>query len=461
MYKVYAESASINKNDDNAVAEHNLKLREAMAKSDKVKVQSMIAYQFVEDPNVDLDDKPLTDVEYDENLAADKCFRFLLGTAMVTEDGKELSSTENTTMRATYQVYGIDLVEEPAVLTFDTTPADADITLTDIAGNEIEPNEDGTYSVTAGKSSYKYTYTVSAPGYVEKTGTVAVTKDQTVEVSLSRESSGGGGGGSAVAKDYTVTFDSNGGSDVAKQTVTSGEKVNKPADPTREGYEFAGWYTDSKLTTAYDFSSKVTKSITLYAKWTEKGAEPEPSTSFKDVVADAWYAEYVSYLAGKGIVNGKTADTFAPDAQITRAEFIKIIAGVAGADVSGKSSSRFSDVASDAWYVPYVAWGVENGIINGTSETTFHPNGNISRQDMATMIKRYTDFARFTLPTDTAAVNFTDSAQISSYAADAVKAMQQAGIINGKGGNTFAPKDNATRAEACKMLTVLMKMMEA
>lgn len=461
LYKVYAESASINKNDDNAVAEHNLKLREAMAKSDKVKVQSMIAYQFVEDPNVDLDDKPLTDVEYDENLAADKCFRFLLGTAMVTEDGKELSSTENTTMRATYQVYGIDLVEEPAVLTFDTTPADADITLTDIAGNEIEPNEDGTYSVTAGKSSYKYTYTVSAPGYVEKTGTVAVTKDQTVEVSLSRESSGGGGGGSAVAKDYTVTFDSNGGSDVAKQTVTSGEKVNKPADPTREGYEFAGWYTDSKLTTAYDFSSKVTKSITLYAKWTEKGAEPEPSTSFKDVAADAWYAEYVSYLAGKGIVNGKTADTFAPDAQITRAEFIKIIAGVAGADVSGKSSSRFSDVASDAWYAPYVAWGVENGIINGTSETTFHPNGNISRQDMATMIKRYTDFAKFTLPTDTAAVNFTDSAQISSYAADAVKAMQQAGIINGKGGNTFAPKDNATRAEACKMLTVLMKMMEA
>ncbi len=80
--------------------------------------------------------------------------------------------------------------------------------------------------------------------------------DEAVRLSrfLSRESSGGGGGGSAVAKDYTVTFDSNGGSDVAKQTVTSGEKVNKPADPTREGYEFAGWYTDSKLTTAYMIS---------------------------------------------------------------------------------------------------------------------------------------------------------------------------------------------------------------
>ena len=425
----------------------------------------MIAYQFVEDPNVDFDDEPLTDVPYDENLKADKCFRFLLGTSMVQEGGEELSSTLNTTMRATYQLYGIDLVdssysddENAKEVEFDVTPESAEIDVTDSHGASIYPVE-GKYPLISGET---YSYTVSASGYVTQTGTYEVTEEdsQSVKVSLSRESSGGGGG-SAVAKDYTVTFDSNGGSDVAKQTVTSGEKVNKPADPAREGYEFAGWYTDSKLTTAYDFSSKVTKSITLYAKWTEKGAEPEPSTSFKDVAADAWYAEYVSYLAGKGIVNGKTADTFAPDAQITRAEFIKIIAGVAGADVSGKSSSRFSDVASDAWYAPYVAWGVENGIINGTSETTFHPNGNISRQDMATMIKRYTDFAKFTLPTDLAAVNFTDSAQISSYAADAVKAMQQAGIINGKGGNTFAPKDNATRAEACKMLTVLMKMMEA
>lgn len=466
LWKTYKAGEEVDQNNSAAVAEHNLKLRKAMADSNKVLVKNMIAYQFVEDPNVDFDDEPLTNVPYDENLKADKCFRFLLGTSMVEENGETLSSTLNTTMRATYQLYGIDLVdssysddENAKDVEFDVTPESAEIDITDSHGASIYPVE-GKYPLINGEI---YNYTISAPGYITETGTYEVTDEavQTVEVSLSRESSGGGGGGSAVAKDYTVTFDSNGGSDVAKQTVTSGEKVNKPADPTREGYEFAGWYTDSKLTTAYDFSSKVTKSITLYAKWTEKGAEPEPSTSFKDVAADAWYAEYVSYLAGKGIVNGKTADTFAPDAQITRAEFIKIIAGVAGADVSGKSSSRFSDVASDAWYAPYVAWGVENGIINGTSETTFHPNGNISRQDMATMIKRYTDFAKFTLPADTKAVNFTDSAQISSYAADAVKAMQQAGIINGKGGNTFAPKDNATRAEACKMLTVLMKMMEA
>ena len=341
------------------------------------------------------------------------------------------------------------------------------------AGVTVDSSDSGV-AETSYDGNGSITITAKSAGDAEITITAALreynTAEETVSVTVQDDSGNGGsgnnggssgGGGSAETEQYTVIFESNGGSVVEKQTVADGQKVSRPEDPTKEGFVFEGWYTDSGMTTAYDFGSEVTESFTLYAKWTEKDADPVPEISFQDVPSDAWYAEYVSYLAGKGIVNGKTADTFAPDAQITRAEFIKIIAGVAGADVSGKSSSRFSDVASDAWYVPYVAWGVENGIINGTSETTFHPNGNISRQDMATMIKRYTDFAKFTLPTDTAAVNFTDSAQISSYAADAVKAMQQAGIINGKGGNTFVPKDNATRAEACKMLTVLMKMMEA
>lgn len=468
LYKTYAESAEVDQDDDEAVEAHNLKLREAMAKSDKVEVQSMIAYEFVEDPNVDLGDSPLTDVAYDSNLAADKCFRFLLGTSMVQEGEKELASTLNTTMRATYQLYGIDLVDSSYTgaddcrnVEFDINPDSAEVSVTDSHGTSVYP-VDGKYALTSGET---YTYTVSASGYVTKTGTYEVTDEasQTVTVSLSRESSGGGS--STVEdpeKEYTVTFDTNGGSSVTKQTVVSGDKAVKPADPTKDGYEFAGWYTDSGLTKAYDFSSKVTGSITLYAKWTEaEDDQPVQEVTFSDVPSDAWYAEYVSYLAGKGIVNGKAENTFAPDAQITRAEFVKIIAGVAGADVSGSAASGFSDVASDAWYAPYVAWGVKNGIINGTSATTFNPNGNITREDMATIIKRYTDFAKFTLPTDTAAADFSDSAQISSYAADAVKAMQQANIINGKGDNTFAPKDNATRAEACKMLTVLMKMMEA
>ena len=69
---------------------------------------------------------------------------------------------------------------------------------------------------------------------------------------------------------YTVTFNSNGGSAVAAQTVRNGAKASKPADPAREGYEFAGWYSDKSLTKAYDFGSAVKSNFTLYAKWETK-----------------------------------------------------------------------------------------------------------------------------------------------------------------------------------------------
>ena len=87
MWKTYKAGEEVDQNNSDAVAKHNLKLRKAMADSNKVLVKNMIAYQFVEDPNVDFDDEPLTKVPYDENLKADKCFRFLLGTSMVEENG--------------------------------------------------------------------------------------------------------------------------------------------------------------------------------------------------------------------------------------------------------------------------------------------------------------------------------------------------------------------------------------
>ena len=77
-----------------------------------------------------------------------------------------------------------------------------------------------------------------------------------------------------------MTFDSNGGSAVEAQTVPFGEKAAKPADPTRTGYSFAGWYTDESFSQAFDFNTALESSITLYAKWTavpsgSDGTEPE------------------------------------------------------------------------------------------------------------------------------------------------------------------------------------------
>ena len=79
-------------------------------------------------------------------------------------------------------------------------------------------------------------------------------------------STGGGGGTSR----YTVSFESNGGSKVSNQTVTGNSVMKEPTAPTKENFDFDGWYSDKELKTKYDFSAKVTKNFTLYAKWTEK-----------------------------------------------------------------------------------------------------------------------------------------------------------------------------------------------
>ena len=81
--------------------------------------------------------------------------------------------------------------------------------------------------------------------------------------------SGNGGNGGSAATTFTVTFDTNGGSELAAQTVTKNSVIEEPQAPTKEGFEFAGWYTDKELQTKYDFSASVTTSMTLYAAWTE------------------------------------------------------------------------------------------------------------------------------------------------------------------------------------------------
>jgi len=180
---------------------------------------------------------------------------------------------------------------------------------------------------------------------------------------------------------------------------------------------------------------------------------------FTDVPGTHWAASYILDLADKSIINGKTATTFAPDDTITRAEFVKILAGVAGAEVKTAAVSAFSDVAVDAWYAPYVAWAGEAGIAKG-EDGSFNPEAQISRQDMATMLTRYIqEVAKKTLPKKNAAVAFNDAAAISDYAKDAVGMMQQAGIIGGNETGAFLPANPATRAEAAKMISVLMGLL--
>jgi uncharacterized repeat protein (TIGR02543 family) len=182
------------------------------------------------------------------------------------------------------------------------------------------------------------------------------------------------------------------------------------------------------------------------------------AVSFSDVSDSAWYADYVSFLAARDIVGGNDG-TFSPDSIITRAEFATILARMSGDDLSGYTSSVFTDVAASDWYFAAVQRAYENGVAYGYYGK-FNPNATITRQDIAVMLARYAEkVAGYTLPKTNSAVIFTDSAKISAYASDAVTAMQQAGIIGGNPDGSFAPTASATRAQAAKMIAVLLQRM--
>ena len=137
-------------------------------------------------------------------------------------------------------------------------------------------------------------------------------------------------------------------------------------------------------------------------------------------------------------IDGMTPTTFEPAGNVTRAQFVKMLALLQSADVSAYASGPFTDVPGDAWYARYVNWAAANAIVNGTSETTFDPNAAISRQDMAVMLYRYAQQYGIALPEQTAAP-FTDEGSVAAYALPAVQALHRAGVINGMPDGSFRP----------------------
>lgn len=241
-------------------------------------------------------------------------------------------------------------------------------------GTEAKPTH--TKSLTYGSS-----YSVASPlitGYTADKLTVSGSmpdSDVTVDVTYT-------------AKDYTVTYESNGGSTVPSQTVKYNETANKPADPTKSGYTFAGWYTEEKLTNKYDFAAPVTGNITLYAKWT-RNYTPRPYTPPTVVIPDDALGlnttDHFAYIVGYG--NGEVR----PQNNITRAEVATIFFRLLTDDVRDENltkTNRYSDVTPTAWYNTAVSTLSSMGIITGYLDGTFGPQRDITRAETMTLVNR-------------------------------------------------------------------------
>ena len=125
-----------------------------------------------------------------------------------------------------------------------------------------------------------------------------------------------------------------------------------------------------------------------------------------------------------------------------------------GVDVAGASINKFADVSASAWYAPYVAKGYELGVTSGISDTMFGSGREITREEASAMALSISKAFGKSFNAD--GTVFTDDASISNWAKDAVYALKGAGVINGIGDGSFAPKANCTRAQAAVIIYALI-----
>ncbi|HOJ11648.1 MAG TPA: S-layer homology domain-containing protein, partial [Clostridiales bacterium] len=217
------------------------------------------------------------------------------------------------------------------------------------------------------------------------------------------------------------------------------------------------WYNPDKKVWSYvggkiDTDGKkilfTTDHLSVYAAF-------EYVKTFNDIQTN-WAKDYIEVLASRQIVNGVNNYIFQPNRNVTRAEFTKMLIEALGlVDTSAKAA--FADVEEDAWYYKYVSSAQKLGIVNGTAGNMFKPEEIINRQDMAVMAYRSVKAAGLDLLKVKDYKEFKDNKNISSYAKDSVMTLQQAGIIEGSGNSMFMPKNNSARAEAAKIIYMLIE----
>jgi hypothetical protein len=177
--------------------------------------------------------------------------------------------------------------------------------------------------------------------------------------------------------------------------------------------------------------------------------QPDGSFAFTDVSTGSYAHDAIIWAVEQGITNGTGATAFSPKAGCTRAQVVTFLWRAAGSP-KASGSTAFTDVPSGSYYADAVAWAVEQGITNGTSATTFHPNATCSRAQIVTFLARYSDGEAANNGT-----SFTDVPSGAYYAQAVAWAVEQ-GITNGTSATTFSPKVTCTREQVVTFLYRLL-----
>ena len=270
--------------------------------------------------------------------------------------------------------------------------------------------------------------------------------------STSGGGSSGGGGGGFSAPSYSVSVDDvkHGTVTVSPKSASKGDTVTITAAPDK-GYTLESLTVLDKDGKALELTDKGSGKYTFVmpaGKVTVKAVFMDDNTMlnfFTDVHAEDYYYDAVLWAAQKGITGGMSDTLFAPNAACPRAQIVTFLWRTAGSPEPSALSS-FADVPADAYYAKAVAWAVENGITEGTSDTTFAPGTICTRAQGAALLYRAAGS-----PAVSGSASFTD-VPADAYYADAAAWAEQKGITDGIGNGLFGPHNNCTRAQIVTFL---------
>ncbi|MEK0314597.1 chitobiase/beta-hexosaminidase C-terminal domain-containing protein [Cohnella sp. 56] len=257
--------------------------------------------------------------------------------------------------------------------------------------------------------------------------------------------------------DFNLSVDGNKITKFEGQAVTV--KLNYTLKPGETPNQVVIYYIgdDGKLNIVQNAKyDTATGTVTFKASHFSKYAAASNNVTFADLASVPWAKSDIEGLAARSMVTGIGGEKFAPNTQVTRAEFTTMLMNMLDL-VDDSAVSTFSDVKTGVWYYNAVASAARMGIVTGLTDGSFKGDSPITRQEMAVLIYRAAQAVQADLGSS-ASATFGDYAQISAYAADAVQAIQSAGIITGMGDGNFAPRSLATRAQSAVIIWRLFEL---
>lgn len=331
---------------------------------------------------------------------------------------------------------GVDYLD---TVTVSVTPAAGwELTAITVDGGKITVNEEikqsgGDYTFTMPEHDVAVEVKLTKTGYGLKAYAINSFESGHGKVTLSPERV------AYVGDLVTITADPDDGYRVGRVIVLDVNGKTVPVNYVKNGYDYIE---------TWSFTMPASN-VAITVKFEVQG-----SSYYDDVRTDAWYYNAVTFVTDRGYFNGVSEMLFAPYIDMNRAMFVTVLGRMANVDTSKYMGLAFSDLEAGMYYVPYVKWANENGIVLGRSDTIFDPEASITREEMAAIMYRYCEYIGMDMtPKNTVFMErYTDRNEISDWAVTYVEWAVGCGLMRGMTDHTIDPLEHASRAQVAQVI---------